>query len=385
MKSTSHTFQDDWSFLQKNTDAILLKKGDSLVAVTPSMQGRVMTSSAAGMEGVSFGWINRELIQSRAPQPQIHVYGGEDRFWLGPEGGQYSIYFKNGASFDFKNWKVPAVIDTEGFTLAEQKEDRAVFTRDFDLENYSGTRFNASVKRSVVLLSREEAGKHLGVSLPTKIKLAAYQTENILKNRGQQDWTPDKGLLSIWILGMYNPSSATTIVIPFKSGSESTLGPKVNDTYFGKVPPERLRVDHDILFFSGDGAMRGKIGISPARAKGVAGSFDDTHDVLTIVQYNQPEQHSGYVNSMWELQKDPYSGDVINSYNDGPPEPGAKPLGPFYELETSSPAARLKAGESLTHIHRTLHLQGPEEELDPIAKKVFGVGIREIKSGLSSR
>ena len=25
---------------------------------------------------------------------------------------------------------------------------------------------------------------------------------------------------------------------------------------------------------------------------------------------------------MWETQKDPYGGDVVNSYNDGPTEPG---------------------------------------------------------------
>jgi hypothetical protein len=25
--------------------------------------------------------------------PHINVFGGEDRFWLGPEGGQFSIFF----------------------------------------------------------------------------------------------------------------------------------------------------------------------------------------------------------------------------------------------------------------------------------------------------
>ena len=83
---------------------------------------------------------------------------------------------------------------------------------------------------------------------------------------------------------------------------------------------------------------------------------------------------------MWELQDEPYKGDVVNSYNDGPPEPGAKPLGPFYELETSSPAAALKPGGTISHVHRTFHLQGPEADLDPIVRATLGVTIDEIKS-----
>ena len=88
--------------------------------------------------------------------------------------------------------------------------------------------------------------------------------------------------------------------------------------------------------------------------------------MLTLVTYNQPKTHAGYVNSMWELQDEPFKGDVVNSYNDGPAEPGAKPLGPFYELESSSMAAALDPGEKISHVHRTFHLQGSEADLDPI-------------------
>jgi hypothetical protein len=137
-----------------------------------------------------------------------------------------------------------------------------------------------------------------------------------------------------------------------------------------------------VLFFSGDGQYRSKIGLSPQRARPIAGSYDAVNKVLTIVQYNKPQTAADYVNSMWELQKEPYKGDVVNSYNDGPSEPGAKPLGPFYELETSSPAAALKPGEAVSHIHRTYHLQGPEADLDTIAKAALGVTIAEIKSAL---
>jgi hypothetical protein len=81
---------------------------------------------------------------------------------------------------------------------------------------------------------------------------------------------------------------------------------------------------------------------------------------------------------MWEIQKRPFGGDMVNSYNDGPPAPGKKPLGPFYEIESSSPAAHLAPGQTIVHVHRTIHVQGPKAELEKIAQKQFGVGLDEI-------
>ena len=85
---------------------------------------------------------------------------------------------------------------------------------------------------------------------------------------------------------------------------------------------------------------------------------------------------------MWEMQQNPFSGDVVNAYNDGPPAPGKKPLGPFYELETSSPAAALAPGESITHTHRTVHIIADPAVLEETARKYLGVGLEEIKTAL---
>jgi len=169
---------------------------------------------------------------------------------------------------------------------------------------------------------------------------------NRITNAGQDAWKKESGLLSIWILGMFNPSPRTTIVVPIKPGSESDLGPRVNADYFGRVPPERLVAKENVIFFRGDGQYRSKIGINPRRAKPVLGSYDAANRVLTVVQFTIPAGATDYVNSMWEIQKEPYAGDAANSYNDGPPAPGAKPLGPFYELESSSPAIALAPGQS---------------------------------------
>jgi len=202
-----------------------------------------------------------------------------------------------------------------------------------------------------------------------------------MTNAGNAAWTKETGLLSIWILGMFTPSDTTTVVLPFRAGPEADLGPIVNDAYFGKVPSDRLVVKDGVLFFSGDGQCRSKLGLSPKRAKDVAGSYDAAGKVLTIVQYNKPTRARDYVNSMWELQEKPFAGDVVNTYNDGPNADG-EIMGPFYELETSSPAAPLGPGQSIVHSHRTFHFVGDEAELDPIAQALLGVSIEEIRTAL---
>ncbi len=372
------SFADDLNFLRSHLDVVVLSQGDARVVVAPALQGRVMTSSAAGDYGRSYGWINRELLASGKTLEHINAYGGEDRFWLGPEGGQFSIFFKPGVPFDLEHWYTPACIDTEPFELVEKSSVRAKFKRDISLTNYSGTQFQLQVNREVRLIPPATIWQNLAIDAVDGVKIVGYESVNTLTNSGQKAWQKETGLLSIWILGMFNPSPATTIVIPFHKDVESEPGPIVNDAYFGKVPDDRLKIGDGVLFFKGDGQYRSKIGLSPQRAKSVAGSYDEVQHLLTIVQYNKPEGVCDYVNSMWKIQDKPYAGDVVNSYNDGPPQPGAKPLGPFYELETSSPAAALQPGASLTHIHRTYHFEGRPNDLDIIARAILGVCIQDI-------
>lgn len=382
-KGTGLMFQDDVAFLKQHTQVVVLtdESGQARVAVNPDLQGRVMTSTAGGEDGASFGWINRELIAAKANNLHMNAFGGEDRFWLGPEGGQFSIFFKKDAPFNLDNWFTPPLINEGGYDVAVQDISHILFKKVMHLVNYSGTEFDLALSREVRLLSPKQV-LALGIPVPSGVKVAAYQSDNEITNTGAKAWTKESGLLSIWILGMFNPSPETTIVIPFKAGPEADLGPIVNDTYFGKVPADRLVAKDGVIFFSGDGKFRSKIGISPKRVKPFAGSYDAASRVLTLVHLTIPEGATDYVNSMWEIQENPFGGDVVNSYNDGPASPGAKPLGPFYELESSSPAAALKPGEKLSHVHTTMHFQGEEKALDEIAKQVLGVGIEEIKSAL---
>lgn len=381
------TFGHDVAFLQKHTDAFTLGRGDARVLVVPAYQARVMSSTIGGAGGPSFGWLNYKVIEAGILPPaarqgkledHIFVFGGEERFWLGPEGGQFGLYFPPGVPFDFAHWHTPAPIDTEPYAVVKKTDTMAVFHKDATFVNYTGTTFRVGIDRTIRVLDAAEAGQAFGIALTPEVRAVAYETDNRLTNKGEQPWTRQSGLLSIWLLGMYKPTPTTTIVIPFKAGPESDLGPKVNDAYFGKVPPDYLVVKDNVLFFRGDGTRRGKIGISPARSLGLAGSYDADGKVLTLVMCTVPARHEGYVNSMWEIQKEPFAGDALNSYNDGSPEPGKPPMGPFYELETSSPAAALKPGASIQHVQRTIHLTGPHATLDAIARAKLGAGLAEI-------
>lgn len=375
------TFGYDLEFLKQHQKIVLLKNGNSILALAPDYQGRVMTSSANGMKGMSFGWLNYALIESGDNAPHFNNYGGEERIWMGPEGGQFSVFFKPGVSFSFDNWQVPAPIDSEPFELLISNDTMAVFKRDFKLLNYSNFEFNLRVDRTISLLNENTVSKLIGMSINQDINWVGYTTENIITNTGEKAWSKKTGLLSIWILGQFISSPDNTVMVPFIPGSEEELGQIVNDTYFGKVANDRLAISDSLIFFKADGSQRGKIGLSPSRAKNLLGSYDSAKKVLTLMFYNKPKNHEGYVNSMWELQEQPFGGDAINSYNDGPLDDGTQ-LGPFFELEASSQAAMLKPGRSLKHINTTIHMSGSEASLNKLMIKVFGTGIEEVKQAL---
>ena len=382
MEIDAAVFEDDLAFLRQHTQLIVLNapNGTAQVAVAPAWQGRVVTSSAQGAKGRSFGWINRKLITSGQILQHFNPLGGEDRLWLGPEGGQFSVYFAKDAPFDLAHWYVPSAFDTQPFEVIERADDRVAFQSSFELTNYSGTHFQIRVRRTVRVLAPAMARAALSIAPASDLAVVAYESNNTLINAGSSRWTKDKGLLSIWILGMFNPSSTATIVIPIKPGSDSKLGKKTTSDYFGAIPTDRLRETERAVFLRADGQFRSKVGINPKRSLGKLGSYDALNHVLTVVEFDQPPGVTDFVNSLWKIQSDPFAGDVANAYNDGAPAPGVPPMGPFFELESSSPAAALAPGQRLSHTHRTFHIIGPEAELDTVSRTILGLSLAEINT-----
>ncbi|AUD01503.1 DUF6786 family protein [Spirosoma pollinicola] len=366
------SFDRDRDFLrQYHPDLIELQNGEAHALICPAYQGRVMTSSADGK--ASYGWINYDLIKSGKLLPHMNAFGGEDRFWLGPEGGQFALYFKKGDPFDADHWQTPAAIDSEPFTRTDSSQTSATFTRTVSLTNYTGTRFDIGIARTVRLLTKELITRQLAVNSES-IKVVGIQSENSIANKGKQAWTTETGMPSIWILGMMNASPKATIIIPYKPGK----GQPINDAYFGEVPADRLRMGKTSALLTADANFRSKIGVSPSRVTGWIGSYDPTAKTLTLVTYEVDPTNIRYVNSAWEHQKEPFSGDVINAYNDGPMKPGQSQMGKFYELESSSPAAGLAPGASQHHRHTTFHVQGTEQELNELAKRFLLTDLTSI-------
>ncbi len=371
----------DKAFLSKYTKNLVelsSADGATRILVSPEWQGRVMTSTAGGADGPSYGWINYDLLAGKTKKKQFNAVGGEERFWLGPEGGQYSVYFKQGDSFVIANWQVPAIIDTVPYTVVNRSDQAARFRASAVLTNYSGTRLDINIDREIRLLNNETLSAHVGIPVPGSIQTVAYQTSNKITNTGSTDWTKQDGLLSIWLLGMYTPTPQTLVMIPFRPGPMAAK--LITSDYFGVLPADRLKISDSLLFFTCDGKFRSKIGLSPSIAKRLAASYDFLNNTLTLVI---PEVHPDqpYLNSKWALQEKPYEGDVINAYNDGPLADGSQ-LGPFYEIESSSPALELKRGSTGSYNQVTAHLQASFPVMREFVQKLLAVDLDELKATL---
>lgn len=367
----------DAGFLKKYAPHVIeLRDGSMKVLLSADYQGRVMTSTATGDSGNSYGWINYNLVSSGEKKKQFNPIGGEERFWLGPEGGQYSIYFKKGDSFNIAHWQVPPIVDTETYNVVDSGKSAVTFTKTATITNYSGTTFSLDIKRTIELQDKSALEKELQIAIPSNVQYVGYKSTNQIKNTGNKQWEKDSGLLSIWLLGMMNPTPQTKVIIPFKPASNAKSF--ITDNYFGKISPDRLLIKDSVLFFRCDGKSRGKLGLSPVIAKPIVGSYDFEKNVLTILI---PEVHNddAYVNSKWEIQQQPYKGDVINSYNDGPLDDGSQ-LGPFYEIESSSPVKELQPGQTQEYQQLTCHFQGDYTALKDLAKQLLFINLDEVKN-----
>jgi hypothetical protein len=107
-----------------------------------------------------------------------YVFGGEDRFWLGPEGGQFALYFKQGDPFDLDHWQVPEPFDWGAWEIAGQNGSAVQFHKPMTLANYSGTPFDVDVERSVRLLPAAVAASMLGTAAAESIRMVAFESSN---------------------------------------------------------------------------------------------------------------------------------------------------------------------------------------------------------------
>lgn len=371
------TFGYDLSFLQKyDSSLVVLESEDknSQIIVSPKYQAKVFTSSAKGLAGRSFGWVNYAAFDEPL-NDHMNAYGGEDRLWLGPEGGKYAVFFKPGSKMVFDEWHTPAAIDTEAWIKTGSKDNEVSMEKETQIQNYAGTDFKIKLSRHVSLLSNSEIQSALEVSYGKDVYAVGFDTQNTITNVGKNEWSESSGAPCLWNLDMFAPSENCVIVIPY---NKEATGKIATTDYFGEIPPDRITIKDGLLYFKADGKSRGKLGIPPARVLPVAISYDALNGILTVIKFDT-DINAKYLNQEWNTTKAPYSGDAMNAYNDGALEDGTQ-MGPFYELESVSPAAFLKPGEKLSHKHSVYHFVGNKETLDKISKKLVGISLATIEN-----
>ena len=371
------TFDYSLGILSAHTGAVILQdpSGQARVAVAPEFAGRVMFSTYGGESGPALGWMNKEVVMGER-DPVFVNFGGAERLWLSPEGGQFSTYFKPGAEFEFRNWRVPSSFNDEPFEVVRSGVDAVALRKSVAVRNYLGNTLSLKIDRTIGLVNPGGLEKLVGCALPEGVGFVGYRTDNVLTNAGREAITEKTGLVSLWVLCMFVPSPNTLVIAPVKPDAP---GPVVIDDYFGKIPPARLTYSkaQSCVIFKADGLERGKIGLPSDRARDVVASMDFDRNLLTVMKFSLPEK-GRYLKNTWEKHRDPFGGDVVNSYNDGPPGPGLPPLGGFYEIENLSPARPLKPGEKLEHWSAVLHFHGPLGKLNEISKSALGVDLEKL-------
>lgn len=378
------TFGYDLNYLSEKDSLVILKgDNDAQVIVSPKYQAKVFTSTVDGLSGRSLGFIGYKAFELAVPDEHMNGYGGENRFWLGPEGGKYSVYFEKGKEQVYDNWHTPKPIDIEPWELISATEKKVVMKKGLEVKNFLGTQFKLDVDRTVELLDVEQIKSLLGIRLTDEVKYVAYSTRNIITNKNDFEWTEATGTISTWILDMFIPAPKAVTIIPFNKGDEKTMGKIVTSDYFGEIPTDRLTVKEETIYLKTDGAQRGKLGLNSLRTKGIAGNYDPELNRLTITTFDV-EKGATYLNQEWNPSKDPLVGDAMNAYNDGPLEDGSI-MGPFLEVESCSPAAFLKPNQSQTHNHNVFHFVGDPALLTEIAEKLLGVSIDDITNAFSMK
>lgn len=363
------------------TQAVVLnaKRSRASLLLAPGLVGRVMCSTFDRNGGVANAWINEAAIQRGKVDPVFNNFGGEERFWLAPEGGPFGLEFGKKES-KFENYCVQPGMSTVSYDVLEHDEESAVMETDISLENHLGTRFDLHVQRRIRLI---ESCPYTQAS-EGNLEVAAFQSENTVLNVGTKAWTRDGGTIAMWCLAQLLEHPHLSIIVPFRGGLNPASSPPTVDEYFkdfcmgGKFPWNRRANFDNFVLLRADGAVRGKVGVKRERAAGKLGSYDLDGDHLIIVDhdfYPELEYPTGY----WRDYRNAFDGDTLSVYIDGPEQAGGN-LGLCYELETLSPALFLKPQEEFTYRNRTFHMRGRPQDLHLICQRFLGPSLSQVKT-----
>ena len=373
-----------------NEEVLLTGEGQNkVVVVAPSLGGRVLCTGFEGVEGDTDSYILEDKIKKgAAPTGRGAVwsnFGGEERFWLAPEGGKFALFFREGEEQAIANYLIPNSLNSARFGVTAKAEDgtSVTFAAPIQLTNSRGMRFDFQVKRKIEVL--QSCPYALGYG--DKLDFVGFESKSWVKNGGRAALSRQTGAVAVWTLGQYPVKDHTVIIVPFRPGPNSELGKPLNTQYFKtdvvditKVPKGRSYNDYwtvkdNYALIKANGSIGTKIEMWPQRALGRIASIDLASFSLTIVEFRMYPRLD-YLASYWlPYSGDPFQGAAISIFVLG--KGAGIPL--FYELETLSPALFLHPSEEYCHISRTYHLRGEKVSIGEILGRHFNVDLGTLQ------
>lgn len=372
------TFGEAVQLLQDMKNEIIILRGDreeKQVLVSPQMVGRVMVSTMHGLRGDILGWVNRPAVEAGPNDPNFNNYGGEERIWLGPDGTQRGLFFKD-TDFTWESFRIPQPMSVQPFeTLGVSADGKSVAMRTrWEPHNLMGTAFRVEIRRTVSILEACPYANEFGAD----VDFVGFQSDNTVINVSDRPILRETGPLTVWLLGHYLPHKRCIVIVPFQPGPEAKLGPPLRDEFVkffcigSKVPANLRWYGNDYALIKADCATRCKFGIGRPRAIGRSGSMDlDTNELVIVDNDFYPEMD--YATNYWRKADDLFDGDAVNICIDGPAgEEGpvfSEPDNMAYEIENVSPALFLHPGQSYVSRARTFRLRGKQEAIDAICRR----------------
>ena len=173
----------------------------------------------------------------------MNVFGGEDRFWLGPEGGQFALYFRPGDPFDLDHWQVPRGVRLGRMGRRDPVGNRGPFHKHMTLVNYSRTPFDIDVERTVRMLGAAAMPPRSPGSL--RHSASAWSRSNrrtTSRTAERRPGSTDVGPRIRLDPRAVQPGADDDDRDPVRPGPRRRSDRSSTTRYFGKVPRDRLSV-----------------------------------------------------------------------------------------------------------------------------------------------
>lgn len=346
--------------------------GDSFAADVSRMRGQMPVEIVAGDGGARMAVALTEGRVAAFAFAAEDRSLGQERLWLAPEWGPFSLFHAAGAAQNRGTYRPPDALGN-GYEVTWKKPDRVTVARAMRLENAAGHRLDMAVERTFRPLTLEDVELALNVGLPGKVDFAGFATENRLRNTGDTAWTQATGTAALWPISSFPATEETVVIAPYDPRG---TGSEVYGGYLGEPGGDRLVVDgeHGVILFRADGASLGKIGLNASRAKEVIGAIDFQRRLLMIVHYDQMAKSRSINMRPTQAEGEAFEGDVVLAYNHSGVD-GER----YFNLETVGPALLLQPDQSVAHHQRTLVFRGDMETLSTVSEKVLGVGLADVR------